>query len=153
MSVLCRRFSSTTKLCTKAKSIPKQVPQKSAADNSLPTLVECNPIIIPSRTNRRHRRLTYVSANKFHLPAEHDWRAAFPTTGAAFKNRVSLRNYESAMRVAEAFVPAGCRDKVIVEAFPGMTLLYVDTQVQHYFSVRPWCIDACVNEFAQGTRP
>jgi len=133
MSV-CRRFSSTAKFCSKMKSTSRQAPQKFAVGHSTPSTsssnnVECSSIIIPSRTHRRHCKPTYASEDKFHLPAEHEWRVAFPTTGAAFKHRVLLRNHESAARVAEAFIPAGCKDKVIVEAFAGMTLLYIDILV------------------------
>lgn len=131
---VCRRFSSTAKFCSKVKSISKQVPQKFAAGHSTPSTssgsnAECSSIIIPSRTHRRHCKPTYTSEDKFHLPAEHEWRVAFPTTGAAFKHRVLLRNHESAARVAEAFIPAGCKDKVIVEAFAGMSLFSIDILV------------------------
>ena len=36
------------------------------------------------------------------------------------KHRVCLRDSKTAAQVAEAFVPAGTKDKVVIEAFPGM---------------------------------
>lgn len=47
----------------------------------------------------------------------------FPTATSAqpVKHHVCLRNSETAAKVAEAFVPAGTKDKVIIEAFPGTT--------------------------------
>jgi hypothetical protein len=46
----------------------------------------------------------------------------FPTTSNTqlVKHRVCLRDSETAAQVAESFVPAGTKDKVIIEAFPGM---------------------------------
>ncbi|KAL4078519.1 S-adenosyl-L-methionine-dependent methyltransferase [Scleroderma yunnanense] len=126
VSSLWRGFSSTAKSCSKVANARK-VPRKSAPRSLRPSTLsnssaECGSIVIPTRSNRRQPKLTYVSENKFHLPADHEWSLAFPTSGA-FNNRVLLRNHESAARVAEAFVPAGCRDKVIVEAFPGPGVL------------------------------
>lgn len=48
---------------------------------------------------------------------------AFPTATSAqlVKHHVCLRNSETAAKVAEAFVPAGTKDKVVIEAFPGIT--------------------------------
>ncbi|KAI6033034.1 S-adenosyl-L-methionine-dependent methyltransferase [Pisolithus orientalis] len=61
-------------------------------------------IVIRSKTRstQRKRKVTYTSDNKFHLPAQDDWSAAL---------------------VADAFVPAGSKDKVIIEAFPGPGVL------------------------------
>ncbi|KAG9312882.1 S-adenosyl-L-methionine-dependent methyltransferase [Chiua virens] len=49
----------------------------------------------------------------------------FPTSASAqlVKHHVSLRNPETAAQVADAFVPPGTKDKVIIEAFPGPGLL------------------------------
>lgn len=50
---------------------------------------------------------------------------AFPTATNAqhVKHHVCLRNSETAAKIAEAFVPAGTKDKVIIEAFPGPGIL------------------------------
>ncbi|KAJ6609896.1 S-adenosyl-L-methionine-dependent methyltransferase [Mycena sp. CBHHK59/15] len=47
------------------------------------------------------------------------WRKFFPSTPKAFQNRVSVMNPNTAAMLADAFVPAGSRDKVIIEIFPG----------------------------------
>lgn len=43
----------------------------------------------------------------------------FSTATSAVKHNVFIRNSETAAKVAEAFVPAGTKDKVVIEAFPG----------------------------------
>ncbi|KAG1807691.1 S-adenosyl-L-methionine-dependent methyltransferase [Suillus subaureus] len=57
--------------------------------------------------------------NRFDLPPRSKWRNYFPTSGMAFKSRISIANPETAALVAESFVPSGSRDKVIIEAYPG----------------------------------
>jgi transcription factor 1 len=70
---------------------------------------------------RKKERTPYISDNRFYLPLDHEWYGAFPTAGHVVKQHACLRNAEIAAQVAEAFVPAGSKDKVIVEAFPGTT--------------------------------
>ncbi|KIJ67701.1 hypothetical protein HYDPIDRAFT_126002 [Hydnomerulius pinastri MD-312] len=72
---------------------------------------------------KRRQKPVYVSENKLYLPPDHEWYGAFPTAGHIVKQHVSLRNNETAAKVAEAFVPAGTKDKVIIEAFPGPGVL------------------------------
>lgn len=55
------------------------------------------------------------------LPPPEDWRKYFPLSFGVGGQRVSLSNAETAAKVAESFVPAGSKDKVIIEAFPGMS--------------------------------
>jgi transcription factor 1 len=55
------------------------------------------------------------------LPPISEWSTHFPSS-IANKTRVSIMNPERAKQLAEAFVPAGSKDKVIVEAFPGADL-------------------------------
>ncbi|KAG6337090.1 hypothetical protein ID866_2001 [Astraeus odoratus] len=134
--ILRRGFSSTARSCSSAKSLSEKVPSidKPAEKNirsrvvkrttPSPTgVVDSGSITIPSRPRRKQRKPTYTSANKFYLPADCDWGAAFPTAGSIFSNRVSLRNPEAAALVADAFIPDGCKDKVVVEAFPGPGVL------------------------------
>ncbi|KAI6046169.1 ribosomal RNA adenine dimethylase-domain-containing protein [Pisolithus marmoratus] len=98
--------------------------KKNRADTS-PSRDDTESIVIRSKTRspQRKRKPTYSSDNKFNLPAQEDWVAAFPTAGTTFSNRVFLRNLQSAALVADAFVPTGSKDKVIVEAFPGPGVL------------------------------
>ncbi|CAK5281521.1 unnamed protein product [Mycena citricolor] len=53
------------------------------------------------------------------LPPLPLWRQYFPATSRAFQFRVCLANPKTAAHLAEAFVPAHSRDKIIIEAFPG----------------------------------
>jgi transcription factor 1 len=50
------------------------------------------------------------------LPDRLEWRSFF---SAHAKERISVSNEQTAAEAAEAFVPAGSRDKIIIEAFPG----------------------------------
>ncbi|TFK74052.1 S-adenosyl-L-methionine-dependent methyltransferase [Pluteus cervinus] len=51
------------------------------------------------------------------LPPIDTWRKLFPST--TVHQRVSIRNPETAQSVANAFIPEGSRDKVVIEAYPG----------------------------------
>ncbi|RDB16929.1 Mitochondrial transcription factor 1 [Hypsizygus marmoreus] len=59
-----------------------------------------------------------IDPEKVHLPPEHEWRKHFPLY-VSVNHRVSIRHAPTAKKIAEAFVPEGSKDKVIVEAFPG----------------------------------
>ena len=63
----------------------------------------------------------------------------------ATKHRVYLRNPKTATQVAEAFVPAGTKKNVVIEAFPGMAN-FLDTPLRwtDSNSCRTWNIDACL---------
>lgn len=68
------------------------------------------------------------------------------------KHHVCLRNSETAAKVAEAFVPAGTRDKVVIEAFPGTkTFLDLLARSANNSSCRSRNIDACLASAAEGT--
>ncbi|KAF8658323.1 hypothetical protein AX16_002091 [Volvariella volvacea WC 439] len=64
------------------------------------------------------KRVVVLEGPSAALPSVDEWKKYIPVTHAT-KFRVSLRKPETADMVAEAFVPNGSRDKVIVEAFPG----------------------------------
>ncbi|KAJ7703220.1 S-adenosyl-L-methionine-dependent methyltransferase, partial [Mycena rosella] len=53
------------------------------------------------------------------LPPRPLWRQYFPSASKAFQHRVTLANPTTAALVADAFVPAGSKDKVVIEIFPG----------------------------------
>ncbi|KAF8627810.1 hypothetical protein AX15_004235 [Amanita polypyramis BW_CC] len=59
-----------------------------------------------------------VSLKKLHLPALEQWKKRFPII-PSINHRVSIRNPYTAQAIADAFVPSGSRDKVIIEAYPG----------------------------------
>jgi transcription factor 1 len=63
-----------------------------------------------------------VDLAKFNLPPIDNWQKYFPTVFGSF-NRVSLRNPETAARLANAFIPKGSRGKVVIEAYPGGLLV------------------------------
>jgi transcription factor 1 len=42
--------------------------------------------------------------------------------------RVSVRNPEAALAIADAFVPRGSKDKVVIESFPG-TLTFFELTI------------------------
>ncbi|KAJ7218084.1 hypothetical protein GGX14DRAFT_495526 [Mycena pura] len=53
------------------------------------------------------------------LPPRALWRQYFPSNSKPFQHRVSISNSLTAAKLADAFVPEGSRDKIIVEIFPG----------------------------------
>ncbi|KAF5376226.1 hypothetical protein D9615_008540 [Tricholomella constricta] len=66
-----------------------------------------------------HRYFSAAPASsKLELPPESEWRKYFPPA-LQVNHRVSLRNAETAAKLADAFVPEGSEGKVILEAFPG----------------------------------
>lgn len=70
----------------------------------------------------------------------------------ATKHHVCLHNSNTAAQVAEAFVPAGTKDKVIIEAFPGVTkFLRRPVHLTDNHSCRTWNIDTCLVAVAEGT--
>ncbi|KAF9244873.1 S-adenosyl-L-methionine-dependent methyltransferase [Melanogaster broomeanus] len=128
-----RGFSTTARRCrpsdnvlpnleTSAKKVKPALGQTSTIiDKSSP---EPPPVfLIRDSYKTKEKPVRYVSDNKFHLPLDHDWSRAFPAAGIIVKHHACLRNAEVAAQVAEAFVPSGTRDKVIVEAFPGPGVL------------------------------
>ena len=59
---------------------------------------------------------------KLLLPSPSSWKSTFCRQSfdkVLLRNRVSLQNPEIAARLANSFVPAGSKGKVIIEAFPG----------------------------------
>jgi hypothetical protein len=65
----------------------------------------------------RHPDVT-VDPSKVDLPPITEWRKHFPST-LETNHRVSIRNPDTAAIMADAFVPEGSKDKVIIESFPG----------------------------------
>ncbi|KAF9010691.1 ribosomal RNA adenine dimethylase-domain-containing protein [Cyathus striatus] len=56
--------------------------------------------------------------NEAELPPIDKWKLHFPATVSG-RLRISVHNSDTAAALADAFVPEGSRDKVIIEAFPG----------------------------------
>jgi hypothetical protein len=54
------------------------------------------------------------------LPPLHLWRKFFPTEKASL-HRCAVRNPETAAMLADIFVPEGSKDKIIIEASPGVS--------------------------------
>jgi len=82
--------------------------------------------------------LPEISAG-WELPPLDMWRKYFPVEKQINFLRPAVRNPETAAMLAEAFVPEGSRDNIIIDACPGMSLhLYQLFPTHHY---RPWSID------------
>ncbi|KAG5651167.1 hypothetical protein H0H81_009631 [Sphagnurus paluster] len=64
------------------------------------------------------RRTLSSTESKRDLPPESEWRKYFPPV-LRVNHRVSIRNAETAAKLADAFIPEGSEGKVIIEAFPG----------------------------------
>jgi len=67
--------------------------------------------------SRRHYARPAI-LDKTQLPPRDEWRAHFATNGELMK-RYTLRNPETARKLAETLVPEGSKDKIIIEANPG----------------------------------
>ena len=75
------------------------------------------------------------------LPPEYEWRSRFPYTAVAVRDRISVRNPDTASILAEGFLTkksiAAGKNKVIIEAYPGKRVYgecYIVTEVY-----RSWC--------------
>ncbi|KAK0437545.1 S-adenosyl-L-methionine-dependent methyltransferase [Armillaria borealis] len=71
---------------------------------------------------RRYYRTKKVKIEKpenfIDLPDYLQWRSFFPSN-PSLAHRISVANPETAKKIANAFVPEGSKDKVIIEAYPG----------------------------------
>ena len=92
--------------------------------------------------------LPEISAG-WELPPLDMWRKYFPVEKQINFLRPAVRNPETAAMLAEAFVPEGSRDNIIIDACPGMSLhLYQLFPTHHY---RPWSIDTSSSQITEGT--
>jgi len=61
------------------------------------------------------------------LPPAHDWLSHFPHTSLSVRDRISIRNPASAIRLAHSFIDSKKTStgnpKVVIEAFPGASTL------------------------------
>ncbi|KAG5720008.1 hypothetical protein E4T56_gene6859 [Termitomyces sp. T112] len=70
-------------------------------------------------SQRRCYSKTISYDSKLHLPTDpQEWTKVFKGS-TRINHRISLRNPTTAAAIADAFVPEGSRDKVIIEAYPG----------------------------------
>lgn len=61
------------------------------------------------------------------LPPISEWRKHFPSTLSM--HRVFIRNPDTADLLANAFVPEGSKDKVIIEGYPGKFRCTITTHI------------------------
>lgn len=102
----CRHFH-ITQLCRAAR--------KQTVDSDTPSET-------PEPRKRRRNlpkptREVELTDDRITLPNPLDWRSVFPPI--KLKDRISVSNPDTAAEMAEAFVPEGSKDKVVIEAFPG----------------------------------
>jgi hypothetical protein len=72
----------------------------------------------PKRPTSKPKLTDPVDPAKVNLPPIDQWQKYFPPVLGTY-NRVSLRNPQTAARLAEAFVPNGSTGKVVIEAYAG----------------------------------
>ncbi|PBK95639.1 S-adenosyl-L-methionine-dependent methyltransferase [Armillaria gallica] len=72
----------------------------------------------PRRCYRTKKVKIETPQNFIDLPDFLQWRSFFPSN-SSLAHRISVANPETAKKIANAFVPEGSKDKVIIEAFPG----------------------------------
>ena len=84
-----------------------------------------------------------------HLPPEDQWRKIFPLTSLV-SHRTSVKSLDTANAIADAFVPKGSKDKVIVEAYPGNPMWVWIVAVEKNTS-RSWSAHTGIVKFTEGT--
>jgi transcription factor 1 len=89
-------------------------------DPLLAEVLEYRSTVNPATS--RPKGKSAIADSKINLPPLSEWRQYFPAS-PLIHHRVSVRNPEAALAIAEAFVPNGSKDKVIIESFPGMSIL------------------------------
>lgn len=72
----------------------------------------------PERTIPKSPYTNPIDPTKADLPSQDEWRKIFPHL-LANANRVSIRNPQTASRLADVFIPQGSGGKIVIEAFPG----------------------------------
>ena len=91
---------------------------------------------------RKPGRLTYATRLKnapifppgWDLPPLDEWRSYFPVSKDTLAKAV-VRKPESAALMAEAFVPEGSRDKIIIDASPGALSLLSPVYFTHLINI------------------
>jgi len=86
------------------------------------------------------------------LPPLDLWRKYFPLDKSSLHRSV-IRNPDTAAMLADAFVPEGSKDKIIIDACPGAVLLY---SLSGVFLVepqngRPWSTYSRTSKVTEGT--
>lgn len=77
------------------------------------------------------------------LPPTPQWRKHWTTTYASVRDRTSVSNPNTAALLADSLVPEGSKNKVIIEAFPG---IFVDMLTRSSdVDDRARCADASLN--------
>ncbi|PPQ99759.1 hypothetical protein CVT24_009662 [Panaeolus cyanescens] len=114
-------------LPTETEDTVSEEPAETTVTSRKSKRVKPDVYIEPSK-QRRHRNIAlrhqiqsedYVpDMNKLELPPIDDWRPHFPWS-KEIAMRASVRNPDTAAMLAEAFLPKGSKDKVVIEANPG----------------------------------
>jgi hypothetical protein len=65
-------------------------------------------------------RRAYSTSGIPPLPPFEDWKKTIKHATVQLRDRVSVGNAETAAKLANAFIPEGLKDQVIIESFPGM---------------------------------
>lgn len=97
----------------------------------------------------RARNVGDGESSMLHLPPEDQWRKIFPLTSFV-SHRTSIKNQDTANAVADAFVPKGSKDKVIIEAYPGNLMRVWIIAVEKNAS-RSWSTHTGIVKFTEGT--
>lgn len=99
-----------------SRSLSSRLPQLDPLVADL--ISDSNALTSPTPVDAKHDE-----PPNLHLPSEDKWRKTFPLTQFV-SHRISLKSRSSADTVADAFVPQGSKDKVIVEAYPGKSYVF-----------------------------
>lgn len=79
--------------------------------------------LVPDKQIEKKPRLSNASklpaTERVHLPPTSEWRTHFSPRNILVRERVSIKNPETAAQVAQSFVPTGSEQKIVIEAYPG----------------------------------
>jgi hypothetical protein len=124
---LYRHFFSDTPIRSSPSLSEATIPVKPVKRRTSRTKVDGGETVKPVRVRRKRISPTHLteadkealSVSKLNLPPIDKWRQYFAITEAQ-RLRTFLRHPDTAKMVAEAFVPEGSKDLIIIEAAPGM---------------------------------
>jgi len=113
--------------CSSLRLLYRQLPETSqfrCASSS--RTFQLDPLLVEvlNAPEKRFTKSKPVDLAKADLPLVDEWRRQFPAL-LATNHRVSIRNPKTASQLANAFIPDGSEGKVVIEAFPGMSVVPV----------------------------
>ena len=153
-----RHFFSNTTIRSSHSSSEATIPVKPVKRRASRTKVDGVEIVKPVRVRRKRISKTQLteadqaalSVSKLNLPPIDKWRQYFAIAEAQ-RLRTFLRHPDTAQMLAEAFVPEGSKDLIIIEAAPGMHSCSFHEVLVIQLSNRSWAVNKSTSQSSKGT--